>query len=100
MDELIYCSECGKQDAYCKCGSEELSDWLSRSADVFEELNRLSREDARKATPLERAEYARGWKNDPAFDSFGFIPDQYCCRGECCGGGSWCCARAGKHSHE
>lgn len=24
----------------------------------------------------------------------------YCCRGECCGPGSWCCANAGEHKHE
>ena len=26
--------------------------------------------------------------------------DEYCCRGECCGPGSWCCNRAGPHDHE
>lgn len=35
-----------------------------------------------------------------AFDAYGIIPDTYCCRGECCGPGSWCCARAGKHDHD
>ncbi len=24
----------------------------------------------------------------------------HCCRGECCGPGSWCCAHAGEHSHD
>ena len=24
----------------------------------------------------------------------------YCCKGECCGPGSWCCARAGEHEHD
>ena len=30
------------------------------------------------------------------------MSDDYCCTpdsGDCCGLGSWCCARAGKHEH-
>ena len=27
------------------------------------------------------------------------MDDCYCCRGECCGPGSWCCAHAGEHEH-
>jgi hypothetical protein len=33
----------------------------------------------------------------------GSYDGDYCCTpdsGECCGPGSWCCARAGKHEHE
>ena len=28
---------------------------------------------------------------------------EYCCKpdsGDCCGPGSWCCKRAGKHTHD
>lgn len=25
--------------------------------------------------------------------------DDHCCRDECCGPGSWCCAHAGPHEH-
>lgn len=27
------------------------------------------------------------------------VTDDYCCRGECCGPGSWCCSHAGPHNH-
>lgn len=33
-------------------------------------------------------------------DKFGDLPDDWCCRGECCGPGSWCCQRSGLHYHE
>ena len=26
--------------------------------------------------------------------------DNYCCRGECCAPGSWCCGHAGPHEHD
>lgn len=100
MDEDIVCGACGKPDAECLCAADPQANWVERAAKLMAEIEARSREDARNASPQERAEYARGWKNDPAFDSFGLIPDQFCCRGECCGAGSWCCARAGKHSHE
>lgn len=36
---------------------------------------------------------------DTTADAFGQLPDDWCCRGECCGPGSWCCGRAGTHAH-
>lgn len=32
-------------------------------------------------------------------DAFSPLPAEFCCRGECCEPGSWCCARAGSHMH-
>lgn len=25
---------------------------------------------------------------------------EFCCQGECCGPGSWCCSHAGPHDHD
>ena len=48
------------------------------------------KEEGRHAAPLKASSTA-----SPGADE----DSNFCCRGACCAPGSWCCARAGEHTH-